>query len=235
MVHKAAVRTIRWVAHHLNPTQAGQAMRVIAAHAKLYRDKPFDLDDICDAALVVSRGDPVLRKFALRIINSILPTEEELVDNKLAEQLCREVEPDDEDAAFVATVLASRLAESERDSHNSYEFHERARFFAWLNHMPQKVFDAAEDRLIEAAYALAVSDPWECCHFASLFSRFGKHEAEAEVLLRAAEGLKNEKSREPFERTLRNLRQAALANAAKLRGQIETASSCVSKIELIEK
>jgi len=234
-VHKSAVRTIRWLARHLNLSQSAQALRILANHVRVYSDKPFDLEEITSAALAVSRKDPVLFKFALNLVKSVFPTGQQLVDEKLTELLCRNIDPEEANAEFVAKIIALALAEPARDRYNSYEYQHRARFFQWLGGMTPAVYFAVKQALLESASKLAEHDSWEACHFASLLSQFGDYKAEAEVLEKIEKPLKSEKRTEPLQRALQSFRQVALANIAKQDGQIDLAASCLSKIEASEK
>jgi hypothetical protein len=208
---------------------------MLARHAQLYKDEPFQLEEISKAALAVSRKDPVLFKFALKLVDSIFPTGEELVDEKLTEMLCRDIDADEANAVFVAKKVASMLAKAGRDRYNSYEWQCRAGFFRWLHGMPPAVFLTVKAELMGSALALAEHDPWEACHYANVFSHFDCHQEEAQILEQAARALKGEKSTESLERALRDLQAIALANAAKRDGQLNQAAAYLSKIQGSEK
>jgi uncharacterized protein YqeY len=223
-VHKTAIQYIHWHGYLLDERQRQKAMPAIEAHAHCYRNKPYDAEHICGAALAVSRGNQVLRKRALRILKSFLPTGEALVDKNLIEMLMRAIKHEDGEATYVAgSILKLLLAES-RDQFNSYENQYRADFFNWLQTLPRKAYEQIKSPMIDAAALLAKRDPWESCHFASIFSHFGDYAAEANVLRLAAEAVKGEKSLEQMGFVLGELQKAAEGNAAKQEGNQELAS-----------
>ena len=230
-VHKTATRTLRGEGRHLNEQQAQEALVALRALAQAYRAQPYELDDICDAVLAVSARSRTLRMLGLQIIAGVFPTKENLVDERILEALCGATAPGDDVAIYVARSVAWCLSNYERDRYNTYQYQDRARFFDWLLRIPQPVYDKVQTDLADSAYKLAERDPWEVCHFAALFSRFGDHDIEAEVLRRASGALSGRKSIDTLQRALNRIRRAGMANEQKVAGHPGSASSHLSEIE----
>jgi hypothetical protein len=77
-----------------------------------------------------------------------------------------------------------------------------------------EAYREAADNLVTPAKELAARDPWEACHFASLFSHFGDYSHEYEILTKSADSLPKIPRFDNFRRELANLTEAAAANMA---------------------
>lgn len=229
-IHRTAIRAIRQFAYQLNDQQAAEAMDSLDALAAAYSNKPYEVDDICDAIFSVARRNKTLRLVGLRVFASIFPTREQLVDEKLVERLLQLVNPDAADAAFAVLCISNCLTDYERDKYNSFDHQQHARFFEWLHSIPQATFTTTREVLLTAARAVAKRDPWEACHFCSLFVRFNDHIAEQEILRTAKAATEGEKSEERFGTLLQNLAHAAAANSCKFAGQKDEAEAELRQI-----
>lgn len=230
-VHKTALHFVRDHGYSLSQAQKVEALRMLAVHAKVYKDKPYDLDDIYNATLYVSGGNSSFTLFALKLIKKGFPTGEQLADEKIVESLLKSVDPDDEASAFVADMVLTALKQGERDRYNSYDHQNRNRFVLWLSEMPSASYKSLKPQLIEVALAIASKDPWEGCLFANLFSRNGDYGTEAAVLGQAAKATEGEKALEDFRSSLEGLRSAALANEARANGDVKLATSYLKTIK----
>ena len=231
VVHKAALRAVSWRPRWFDERQAFEVLKCLNAHLHVYRDDKYQLDDICDGILKIGYRNGRLKLFALRMVKSVFPTGEQLVDAKIAEELIRFFEPDDEYAALVAKDIGVHLASHDRDHYNNYGYSERLRMFEWLHQMPKVTYQRATDHLLASAREMAKRDAWEACHFASLFAHFRMFRYEQSVLETVANALPEEPRYETFRTSLQQLAMLAAGNAALQAGDAGMAEKCFSKIE----
>lgn len=229
IVHQAALRAISRHANWFDEGQSIEVLRCLERHLHAYRDDEYQLDDICEGILSISRRYEHLKPFALRLVESIFPTDEYFVDAKIAEALIGFCEPDDENAALVAKDIGTHLANHNRDYYNSYEYSERFRMFEWLHRLPVETYQHVAEDLLASARRIAEHDIWESGYFASLFSHFQAFRHEQAVLETAANSLPEEPRHEKFRANLYQLAMIAAGNAALQEGDTEKAEAYFAK------
>jgi len=198
VVHQAALRAVSWRPNWFDERQSVAVLTCLASHLHAYRDDKYQLDDICDGILAISRRDERLKALALRMVESVFPTGEELVDSKIAENLMRFCQPTERIAQLVAKAIATYLERHDRDRFNYYGHSTRGRMFEWLHELPAGTYQRAEENLLASARRMAERDAWESCHFASLFGHYRAFRYEQIVLETAANALPEEPRHESF-------------------------------------
>ena len=214
VVHQTALRAVSRCPSWFDERQSIEALNCLAQHLQAYRDDKYQLDDICDAILRISCQNGRLELFALRMVESVFPTEEKHIDAKIAEQLIWFCKPDDVNAALVAKDIGTYLAIHDRDHYNYYGHSKRLRMFEWLHKLPEATYQSAADDLLVSAIKMAKRDAWEACHFASLFAHFRMFRCEQNVLEAAANALPEEPRHEAFRTILYQLAMLAAGNTA---------------------
>jgi hypothetical protein len=212
VVHKAALRAASWRPGWFDERQSREALRCLESHLRAYRDDKYQLDDICDGILSIGRRYDRLKLLALRLVESVFPTGEELVDSKIAEHMTRFCKPSERIAQLVAKDIGTYLARHDRDQLNYYGYSPRSRMFEWLHQLPVATYGRVADDLLVSARATAERDAWESCHFASLFSHFRAFRYEQSVLEAAATALSQEPRFESVRTTLLKLAAVAAGN-----------------------
>lgn len=234
IVHMAAVRLFQWKARWLNKQQAVEALTAMIGLLKAYRNKPYDLDDICPVIMQIASHHPDLKNVAIKHVLSVLPTNEWLVDEKLMESLTRYVRPDESVAALVAKKVIWSLATYTRDRYNQYSFSARATMFEWLHQIPHVTYMRLKPVLLGAAKQVAAKDAWESCLFASLFAKHADYAGEEAILKTAADSLNGERRYEKFQKRLHNLQIVAAANARLQEQDPLTAKQLLSQVVELE-
>jgi hypothetical protein len=223
IVHQSAVRALQRNSRWLTTGQAIEALNALAGLLGAYKDQPYDLEDICETTLSVSKRHDELWPYGLSYVLAVLPTSEYLIDEKMAEEIIRYVDPGERGSVHVAKLLLHCLTKYDRDRYNSYESCHRAYMFEWLSQIPNSVYPSLRPQLVSAATALAQKDAWESLHFASIFSEHFDFDAEHDTLIAAQRGLEGERSSEQFANTLNQLASVAAANS-KLQKRDEVAA-----------
>jgi hypothetical protein len=214
VVHKAALRAVSWRPGWFDERQSREALTCLSPHLRAYRDDKYQLDDICDGILSIARRYNQLKPSALRLVESVFPTGEELVDSKIAEYMTQFCEPNERIARLVAKDIGTYLARHDRDHLNHYGYSPRSRMFEWLHQLPVATYERVADDLLASAKATAERDAWESCHFASLISHFRAFRYEQSVLEAAANALSQEPRFESVRATLLKLASVAAGNAS---------------------
>jgi hypothetical protein len=214
VVHKAALRAVSWRPGWFDERQSREALTCLSSHLRAYRDDKYQLDDICDGILSVGRRYDRLKLLALRLVESVFPTGEELVDSKIAEQMTQFCKPNERIAQLVAKDIGICLARHDRDHLNYYGHSPRGHVFEWLHQLPVATYGRVADDLLASAKAVAERDAFESCHFASLFSHFRAFRYEQSVLEAAANALSQELRFESVRATLLKLAAVAAGNAS---------------------
>ena len=233
IVHRAALDALRSTSRWLTKPQALEALNGLWALLNAYRDDPFEMKDVCVVLLAVTRRFADLRQYAFRMVNSVFPTKQAMVDEDLLEAMGRYVEPSERAAEIVVHQAAWCLSQYSRDRYNSYEYCARANAFEWLFRIPQALYAATRAELLDAAQQLAAKDTWESLHFAALFSQFGDYPAEEVVLRAAAAALPAEQRYDSFRRELGNLATIAEANSRLCSGEVDSARRAMDAIQEI--
>ena len=230
VVHQAALRTVSRHPSWFDEKQSFEVLKCLNAHLHVYRDEKYQLDDICHGILRIGYRNGHLKLFALRMVKSVFPTGEKLVDVKIAEELIRYCKPDDEYATLIAKDIGVHLASHDRDHYNDYAYSERLRMFEWLQQLPKVTYQRVTDHLLASARELAKRDAWEACHFASLFTHYRMFQYEQSVLETVANALPEEPRHETFRTSLHKLAMIAAGNAALQADDAGMAEKCFSKI-----
>ncbi len=229
IIHQAALRAVSRHASWFDERQSIEVLRCLASLLHAYRDDEYQLDDICEGILSVSRRYEHLKPFALRLVESIFPTDEYYVDAKIAEALIGFCEPDDKIAALIVKDIGAYLTSHDIDHYNYYGHSERFRMFEWLHQLPKETYQRVADDLLASAKKIAEHDVWESGHFASLFSHFQAFRHEQTVLETAANSLPEEPRHEKFRADLHQLAMIAAGNAALQDGDTEKAEAYFAK------
>ncbi len=109
VVHQASLRVVSWRPGWFDKRQSVEVLNCLTSHLSAYRDDKYQLEDICDGILAISRRDEHLKLLALRMVESVFPTGEELVDSKIAEELIRFCKPSESLAQLVAKDIGNPL------------------------------------------------------------------------------------------------------------------------------
>ena len=231
VVHQAALRAVSWCPRWFDERQSLEILKCLACHLHAYRDDKYQLDDICAGILTIGYRNEHLKLFALRMVKSVFPTGEELVDAKIAEKLIRFFKPDDENAALIAKDIGAYLASHDRDHYNYYGHSKRLRMFEWLHQLPEVTYQSAADDLLASAKKMAKRDAWEACHFTSLFAHFRMFRYEQIVLDTVVNALPEEPRHETFRTSLHQLVMIAAGNVALQADDTVVAETYFSKIK----
>lgn len=229
VVHQAALRAVTWRPTWFDNKQAIEVLTCLAAHLKVYHDDKYQVDDICDGILSIGQRNEQLKLLALRMVESVFPTGEELVDSKIADNLMRFCKPNEPIADLVAKDIAMYLEKQERDHFDYYRHSSRFHICRWLHELPIETYQQITDTLVNSAQGIAKRDAWEACHFASLFAHYYTFCYEHSVLETAAQSLPAEPKFETFRANLRKLARAAADNAALQEKDVETAKTYFAK------
>jgi hypothetical protein len=213
VVHKAALRALSRRPGWFDERQSREAMAALVFHVRAYRDDKLQLENIAEAALRMGKRNSRLREFALHLVESFYPTNEQLADSQIAEHLVRFCEPDEPLAPRVAKAIVMFLGRYDRDRYNSYGDSKRDRMFAWLHSLSLDGFQLVADSVMAAAQEMAKRDHWESFQFASVFSRFGAFHSEEDVLVAVAKALPQEAKWEDFHNNVTQVAAIAAGNA----------------------
>jgi hypothetical protein len=229
VVHQAALRAVSRRPSWFDERQSVEVLISLSSHLHAYRNDKYQLDDICDGILAISRRNERLKMLALHIVESIFPTGEELVDSKIAENLMWFCKPGERIAWLVAKEIATYLGRHDRDRLNYYGHSPRDRMFEWLHELPAGTYQRAAEDLLASARRMAERDAWESCHFASLFAHYRAFRYEQIVLETAANALPEEPRYESFRGSLRQLAMVAAGTASLQIGNTEAAEACFAQ------
>lgn len=225
VVYKAALQAVSRRPRWFDEKQSFEVLKCLERHLHA----KYQLDDICRGILLISRRYEGLKPVALRLVESIFPTDESLVDGKIAEALIGFCEPDDKNAALVAKNIGAHLAHHNRDRYNNYRYSKRFRMFEWLHQLPEETYQRVTDDLLASARRMAKRDAWESCYFASLFSHFQAFKQEQAVLETAANSLPEEPRYKTLRANLHQLAMIAAGNAALQKGDREKVEAYFAK------
>lgn len=235
IVYKAAIHALQWGGSWLDRNQAIEALNLMLSWLGTYRKEPYFLEEICRAVLWISNHFLEFQNIVIETICNVLPTNEDLVDERIIEEIIGYLKPDEAVVELVARKIAWCLANYSRDNyHNGYDDSAREKMFNWLHQIPHAIYTSIRSELLDEARQLAVKDAWEASYFASLFAQYGDYIAEKEVLDIAVESLNGEKRYEKLQKTLRVFGEIAAANINLQNGKIAVADEAISKIGEIE-
>jgi hypothetical protein len=227
MVHKAAVQAISRCPRWFEEEQAFEAMISLEVHLKVYKNDLHQLDNICDAILGLANRHRRVLAMGVKLVSSALPTGERYSDQKIIANLVR-VCPEESPFALTVAVQVGRFLSRERsDRINGYE-HDRKEMFEWLFQLPSQTYEKVANRILEFALRMAKHDPWEACHFASLFAQHRDFAKERLVVMQIIESLPDEPRHKEFRDELTQLETVAFGNALLLEGKTDAAASAFS-------
>lgn len=226
IVHQAALKAVARRSRWFDQRQSLEVLRCLDTHLRVYHNDTHQLDDICDAILKIGQQDAIFKSVALRLVESVFPTKEYLVDRNIAESLIRFCEPNEKIAKFVAKDIGVYLAYHDRDR---YSGDSRLQFFEWLHKLPVAPYRVIANDLLVSALQLAKRDAWESCYFASLFTHFRSFRYEQKVLDAAVNALPEEPRNKAFRKKLQQLAMIAAGNASLQAGDIVAAEAYFAK------
>lgn len=230
IVHKAAIQILSRKFRWLNFDQTIEALSIISGWMETYKNKPYDLRDLCSAALRISSPYEEIRKNVVLLACYFFPTKERYADESILEDLIHSVKPNEAAAEIIAKKIIWFLKNYSRDRYNNYGYSSRSHFFTWLYQMPQDIYLRIKDDLIEGVLALAKTDAWETCLFVSLFSRQNDFDIEKKILEVTINSMSSEKQYEKFQQELRIIQLMAESNAEKIRGDLFSANKMAKQI-----
>lgn len=228
IVHKSALQAIRRRPSWFNEAQAIEVLRALPAHLQCYGDRPYQLDDICDAILGIGGRSKGLRLYALRQVESIFPTNEKLVDQKIVEEILRYFAPDDALAPIVAKIVAVCLSHYDRDRYNTDE--RRIKSFRWLQSQTADNFQSVATDILREGKLLASKSGWESTQFAAVFANFESFDAETEVLTKAIESIPDEPRTDDVRGMINSFRLTSFANSSLKRGDVASAERSFDEV-----
>ena len=215
VVHKSALRAVRRRRHWFGRSHTLSLLARLEAQLKVYKQNPFQIDDICDAMLGISESDQRCKAFAIRLIETVFPTDEELVDQNIAYRMIQSSAPSEAIAVPIARLVAVYLSQHEHDRHNnSFGPSEREEMIVWLRSLPVDAFQQVADDLLKCALQMAARDMWEGCFLAGVFAHFMEFERERDVLETVLNAIPDEPRREEQRNLVRRLWDAATENAS---------------------
>jgi hypothetical protein len=230
IVHKAAIKALSRKFRWLSYEQTIEALSIISGWMETYKNKPYDLEDLCNAALRMSSPYDAIKRNITLLVCYYFPTNEHIADQRILEQLINFVKPDEPIAEIIAKKLVWFLKKYPRDRYHDYGYSTRSHFLRWLHQLPQNKYVKIKDDIKDAALELAKNDAWESCLFASLFVHQNDFDIEREIIEAAANSLGGEMQYEKFEHELRAIQLIAESNAEKIRGNLFRANELASQI-----
>ena len=230
VVHQAAIKILQWNSRWLSDGQARDALIALRVLIAVYKDKPYDLDDICEATLRIGRRFKAYWPFALEACLSALPTGERLIDQKMCDELMRRTDDGDYGFNKVNRLLVHCLTRYRRDPYNGYESTSRDQAFAWLRRVPAAAYAELRQDLIDSCRSVAARDAWEALHFAELFTERNDFAAEQVVFHASAEGVGDEPRATGFRELIHDLASVSMANTCLQAGNIEAAERAIGGI-----
>lgn len=226
IVHKAALRAVSSNPSWFDDKHSYEVLNCLAAHLEAYKNDKYQLDDICDAILAISRRNDRLKLIGYRMVESIFPTGERLVDSKIVDKLTFFCKTDEKFAHLVAKNVGTFLGDYGRDRFNYYGHSERSRLFQWLHELSPPAYQRAAEELFASATILAGRDAWESCHFASFFSAFQGFSFEHKVLNAAITAIPDEPRNTFLRSSLSKLALIAEGNAFLAASDVKAAEAC---------
>ena len=214
VVHQAALRAVIRRSYWFDGNQARDLFASLASLLDAYGPKKYLVDEICDAAMRIGKGNLQYRAFALRLVTKFFPTGEVYIDRHIADGMLRFCEPTDTIAIHVAKYLAVYLSEYEPDRLNHFRDSEREEMIEWMRRMPASVFCQVAGDLVPYALKIAARDVWEACELAGLFAHHRLFHLERRVLNTAVDSIPDEPRRDGQQKMVRRLSLAAEANAS---------------------
>lgn len=211
IVHQAAVRAVDSRGGWFDLSQSREALQCLSVLAYVYRTDAFELRRICEATAAIGRRHPSLRDISLSIMESVFPTKEEHVDDKLVEEMISMVKPSEEIAWRVAIHTATFLAMHDRDRMNGASW-DRDRMWNWLHDLPSSMVASISGNLLKEAKKLAARDFWESWLFASLFAKNNILHCEQATLEAIRDGYPDEHKFKESRRRAMGLSYVSVAN-----------------------
>jgi hypothetical protein len=230
IVHKAAIQALSRKFWWLDFNQTIEALRLISGWMETYKSKPYDLEDLCDAALRMASPYDEIKRNAVLLVCYFFPTNERIADERILEHLIHSVKPDESIAEIIVKKIVWFLKKYPRDRYNYYGYSSRSRFLKWLSQLPHSAYVKLRGDMRDAALELAKKDAWESCQFASFFVRKNDFDIEREIIEVATGSLSGEKRYEKFQHELRAIHLIAESNAEKVRGNLSRATELASQI-----
>ena len=214
VVHQAALQAVIRRRYWFDASQQRDLLAKLEVHLNVYRQKTYQIDDICEAIMRVANADELHKVIALRLIRTVFPTGEEFVDRDIAGRMIRFCEPSEKLAPQVAKMVATYLAEHGRRRLNNYGDKDRAKMLEWFRNLAPANFQLVSNDLMRCALQVAERDAWEACGFAGIFAYFMDFEKERDVLAAALMSIPDEPRHAEQRNYMRRLLEAATMNAS---------------------
>ena len=214
VVHQAALRAVTQCRYWFDTSRTFDLLVRLAAQLKAYKQDTFQIDDICDAILGISQSDQRYKAIAIKLIETVFPTGEELVDQHIAYRMIQFSAPSEAIAVPIARLVAIYLSQHERDRLNNFGPSEREQMIVWLRSLPVDAFQQVADDLLICALQVAERDTWEGCFLAGVFAYSMEFERERDVLEAVLNAIPDELRREEQRDLVRRLWDAATENAS---------------------
>ena len=213
VVHQAALRAVSNRPKWFGENHLMDVVESLAAHADVYKDDSAQLQEIVRAITSMTASYPIMKPYALLIIEDIFPTGEEFVDLRIVENLIYLITPTEVLSESVGRYVSIYLGSYARDQYNEYNHSGRKRMFDWLARLSKPAFERIFSDLLQAAKKVAEEDSWESACFAGVFSSFRAFEYEQEILQTAVNALPTGKRYEEYRNNFQKLADAALINS----------------------
>ena len=215
-VHQAATDAVSRHPEWFSDNQAHEVLECLSVHLNAYKNDLFQIKDICEAILSIGHRNDVFKLNSIRLIISVFPTGEELVDTDIANYLMHFCKPDERLATIVSRSLALYLGLYKRDRYNHHRYSTRNQMIEWLIQIPPAIYQHLREKLLESAKKIAALDTWESLHFANLFSLFGDFQLEKEILEIASNSISDSPRHNEFKKKIDKLAEIANENSALL-------------------
>lgn len=202
IVHKAAMRVLRFHTNWLNSQNAVEAIELYLGWLPTYKEKAYELDDMIETILRITDKFAVNKNLICKCVLTFFPTKEFYPDENIIKSLISTFKPSDEEAKLIVPQVVWFLGTYQRDIYSSHRYSDRKQMFEWLHQLPGSTFKSCKESILSSAKKLAEKDPWDACNFASLMSKFNYYEEEKNILEIACDTIEGEKR---YEELLNNL------------------------------
>ena len=214
VVHQAALRAVMQRRYWFDKSRTFDLLVRLEAQLNAYKQKTYQVDDICDAIMRIGQTDPRWKAVAIRLIETVFPTGEEIVDRHIAHRMIRFGAPSEAVAVSIGRMVAIYLGQHEHHRVNNFGPSEREQMIVWLRGLPIDTYQHVADDLLICAMQVAERDLYEGCFLAGVLAHFMAFEHERDVLESVLNAIPDEPRRVEQRNLVRRLWEAAAANAS---------------------
>ena len=214
VVHQAALRAVTERRYWFDKSRTPEVLVRLEAQLNAYKQKTYQINDICDAIMRIGQTDPRWKAVAIRLIETVFPTGEEFVDRHIAHGMIRFGAPSEAVAVPIARLVAIYLGQHEHNRVNNFGPSEREQMILWLRSLPIDAFQQVADDLLICALQVAERDVYEGCFLAGVLAHFMEFERERDVLETGLNAIPDEPRRVEQRNLVRRLWEAAAENAS---------------------